>query len=102
MEQNTACLQSIIAVMDIFGNKWSFMIINELSAGAKRFNQLKKALDINTKSLTDTLKHLEVHGVISRTVFPTVPVTVEYALTDKGQDFDQVLNAMSAWRARWL
>ena len=102
MEKNHDCLQSIIAVMNIFGSKWTFIIINELNSGAKRFNQLRKGLNINTKSLSDTLKHLESNGIISRNVYPTMPVTVEYALTEKGRDFDSVLNAMRDWQMRWL
>lgn len=101
MEKTEECLQSIIAVMDIFGNKWSFFIIHELCSGSKHYNQLRNKLHINTKSLSDTLKHLEENGIISRSVIPTMPVTVEYALTEKGNDFDSVLTAMYEWRKKW-
>lgn len=101
MEKNEKCLQAIIAVMDIFGNKWSFFIIHELCSGPKHYNQLRKGLHINTKSLSDTLKHFEENGIISRSVIPTIPVTVEYALTEKGHDFDSVLTAMYDWRKKW-
>ena len=101
-EEDHACLKSIESVIKIYGGKWSFIILDELHHGPKRFNQLNKELHINTKSLTDTLKHLELYGIINRRVFPTVPVTVEYSLTERGKDFDQVLNAMKAWAERWL
>ena len=73
------------------GPIWSWNI------GTMRFSDLSKALNVSTKSLTDTLRHLEKNGIISRTVIPTVPVTVQYALTEKGRGFDQVLLAMKAW-----
>jgi DNA-binding HxlR family transcriptional regulator len=102
MADDNACMKSIERVMGIFGGKWSFIIIDELHNGPRRFNQLNKNLNINTKSLTDALKHLEQHNIISRTVYPTVPVTVEYALTERGRAFDCVLDAMKDWSNRWL
>ncbi len=101
-EKDVVCLNTIKNVMNIFGGKWSFLVLEELRGGPKRFNQLNKSLNVSTKSLTDTLKHLEQHGIINREVFPTVPITVEYSLTKKGTDFDQVLNAMKAWGNDWL
>lgn len=59
-------------------------------------------MNINTKSLGDTLRHLEKNGIITRKVYPAVPVTVEYSLTEKGKDFDNVLYAMRIWREKWL
>lgn len=101
-EKDVVCLNSIKNVMNIFGGKWSFLVLEELRGGPKRFNQINKSLDISTKSLTDTLKHLEQHGIINREVFPTVPITVQYSLTKKGTAFDQVLNSMKAWGNEWL
>lgn len=96
------CLTSLEAVTAILSGKWSFMILSRLLGGAKRFNQICKELQINTKSLTDTLRHLEQYGMIRRQVYPTVPVTVEYSLTEKGRDFRQVLLAMESWGEKWL
>lgn len=98
----TPCIKSIANVMEVFSGKWSFIILDELHDGPKRFNQLNRSLQINTKSLTDALKQLEQYGVISRQVYPTVPVTVEYALTEKGRAFDEVLDCMKNWATRWL
>ena len=57
---------------------------------------------MSTKSLTDTLRHLEANGIVHREAKPTVPVTVEYSLTDKARAFDDVLLAMKAWGEEWL
>jgi DNA-binding HxlR family transcriptional regulator len=96
------CMETIKQTMDIFGGKWTILIIGSLYSGAKRFNQMSKDLGINTKSLTDALKSLESNGIIIRSVFPTTPVTVEYSLTDSGRDFGQVFLAMNTWGEKWL
>ena len=99
---DAVCLRSISGVMEVFAGKWSFLVLEQLHLGTMRFHELSKALAISTKSLTDTLRHLEACGIIKRTVKPTVPVTVEYALTKKGRAFDTVLLAMKAWGNTWL
>lgn len=99
---DTVCLESIKRIMEIFRSKWAFLIIGELHEGPRRFNEIKNSLGINTKSLTDALLHLEVHGIITRTVLPTVPITVTYELTEKGFDFEKVFIEMREWGKKWL
>lgn len=99
---DTMCVKSIKQIMEIFGGKWSFLIMGELHSGTKRFNEMNKNLGISTKSLSDALKSLESNGIITRTVFSTSPVTVEYSLTEKGRDFEQVFVAMREWGMKWL
>lgn len=99
---DTLCIDSIKKIMDIFGGKWSFVIIGELHTGTKRFNELSRKLGISTKSLSDALKNLESNQVIVRTVHSTIPVTVEYSLTDKGRDFECVFIEMREWGKKWL
>jgi len=96
------CVDSIKNIMNIFGGKWTFVIIGELHTGTKRFNELGRKLGISTKSLSDALKNLELHGVVVRTVHSTTPVTVEYSLTDKGRDFERVFIEMREWGKKWL
>jgi len=96
------CVDSIKSIMNIFGGKWTFVIIGELHTGTKRFNELGRKLGISTKSLSDALKSLELHGVVVRTVHSTTPVTVDYSLTDKGRDFERVFIEMREWGKKWL
>lgn len=96
------CIETIKQTMDLFGGKWTIIIIGALYTGAKRFNEMRKDLEINTKSLADTLKALESSGIVTRTVYSTTPVTVEYSLTDMGRDFGQVFIAMNNWGTKWL
>jgi len=93
---------NICSVLQILGAKWAFLVIAELSKGAKRFNKLHRDVAIiKTQSLTDVLRHLEQNGIVQRQVFPTVPVTVEYSLTEKGMDFQTALKEMDKWAKKW-
>lgn len=88
--------------LNVIGGKWSFLVIKNLFSGTKRFGELRKFLhDISPKTLTTCLRSLENNGIITRTVYPTVPATVEYALTDKGKELDDIINAMYSWGDKW-
>lgn len=88
--------------LDVIGGKWSFLIIKNLFTGTKRFGELRKLLhDINAKSLTSCLRSLEANGIITRTVYPTVPSTVEYSLTQKGEELDEIISSMYSWGEKW-
>lgn len=101
-ENNDLCLISISEALEVVRGKWSFLVLSLLSLGPHRFNEMRRTLDnISIKSLTDVLRHLEQHKVINRKVFPTVPVTVEYSLTDKGEDYLPVLVQMRKWGENW-
>lgn len=93
---------SIEKTLNIIGGKWSFLVLRELFGGTKRFGELQRSISrISPKSLSDTLRHLETNGILERRAFPTVPVTVEYTLTPKGEDLHQVLKDMKLWAAKW-
>ena len=88
--------------LNVIGGKWSFLIIKNLFIDTKRFGELRKLLhDISPKTLTSCLRSLEHNGIITRTVYPTVPVTVEYSLTKKGEELDEIVNAMYSWGEKW-
>jgi len=88
--------------LNIIGGKWSFLILKNLFSGTKRFGELRKLLhDINAKSLTINLRSLEKNGLIYREVFPTVPVTVEYSLTEKGEDLREIIMDLYVWGEKW-
>ncbi|NBC67744.1 winged helix-turn-helix transcriptional regulator [Paenibacillus sacheonensis] len=101
-DQQPSRFTNICSVLEILGAKWAFLVIAELSAGPKRFNQLNRDMKVvKTQSLTDVLRHLERSGIVRREVFPTVPVTVEYALTEKGHGFQSALKEMEKWAVKW-
>ncbi|MDQ0060479.1 winged helix-turn-helix transcriptional regulator [Paenibacillus harenae] len=93
---------SICEVLQILGAKWAFLVLEELLNGPQRFKQLQRKISIvKTQSLTDTLRHLENNGLVLREVFPTVPISVEYSLTEKGKDFQSALKEMEKWVQKW-
>lgn len=92
----------ICSVLEILGAKWAFLVIAELHKGPRRFQQLLRDIAVvRTQSLTNVLRHLERSGIVHREVYPSVPVTVEYSLTDKGRDFQAALREMEKWAIRW-
>ena len=68
-----------------------------------RFSDITHAIPgLSDRLLSERLKELEAEGIVSRSVFPEIPVRIEYHLTDKGRDLDAVMEAISDWSARWL
>lgn len=85
-------------VMDRIGDKWSVTVICRLDDGPLRFNALRRAVDgITQRMLSTTVRRLERDGLISRTVEPTVPPRVEYALTERGRSLHGILAELVAW-----
>jgi DNA-binding HxlR family transcriptional regulator len=103
---NLPCLEPkagcIASAMEIIGNKWTALILRDLSAGPKRFGELEKSVgSINPRTLSQRLDDLERHAIITKTSFAEVPPRIEYALTPKGEDLVPVLEAMAAWGDRY-
>jgi len=86
------------SVLDIMGDKWSFLIFAVLEDGPKRFNEMKRLIgDISQRVLTTKLRDLERDGYVRRTVYPVSPPKVEYELTTLGRDMLQPVRAMLDW-----
>jgi len=80
------------------GDKWSVLILFALVDGADRFNSIKsRVVGISQRMLTQTLRDLEREGYVNRTVYPEVPVKVEYELTDLGRDLVKPLYQLVTW-----
>ena len=85
-------------ILSTIGDKWTVLIVMTLSKGPMRFNEIRRAVDgISQRMLTLTLRGLERDGFATRTVFPTVPPRVDYALTELGKTLIQPLTAIGAW-----
>ena len=85
-------------VLDRLADKWALLILDRLQQEPVRFNQLKREIKgISQKVLSQTLKKLERDGLIVRTVFPTVPVTVEYALSELGNTLNETVSKLAHW-----
>ena len=89
---------SLKEVLDIIGGKWAMPIIYHLSKGKMRFKELERTVEgINTRMLVKELKNMEANEIITREVFATVPPTVEYALTVKGEKLLPSIISLHKW-----
>jgi DNA-binding HxlR family transcriptional regulator len=88
-------------VLTRIGDKWSMLIVTLLGDGTIRFNELKRQVDgISQRMLTLTLRNLERDGLVTRTVFPTVPPRVEYSLTSLGRSLLEPITELGEWARR--
>lgn len=93
---------SIEKALEVLDGKWTFLIIRDLFDGVKRFGELRKSLvGISPKTLSVRLKELEKKDIVKRTAYPTIPPTVEYTLTVKGNSLRPIIIAMKLWGAKW-
>ena len=98
------CGKHIMAVrdaLDIISGKWKLPIIISLIFGDKRFKQMEREIHgITAKMLSKELKDLELNMLVKRTVYDTMPVTVEYSLTDYGKTLKNVITELQNWGAK--
>jgi DNA-binding HxlR family transcriptional regulator len=85
-------------VVDLLADKWTIPALRCLARGTKRTGELKKELSgVSQKMLTQTLRNLVEHGIVSRMVYPVVPPRVEYSLTELGRSMNEPLSEMCRW-----
>jgi DNA-binding HxlR family transcriptional regulator len=90
--------RGVASILARVGDKWSVFVIMTLGDGPKRFNEIKRRIGgISQRMLTLTLRGLERDGLVTRTVFPTIPPRVEYELTELGRGLRQPVEALGRW-----
>jgi DNA-binding HxlR family transcriptional regulator len=90
--------RAISQVLSRVGDKWTVLVVESLGSGPKRFNELRRGLgSISQRMLTLTLRALERDGLVTRTVYPTIPPRVDYELTKLGRSLLVPVNGLSAW-----
>jgi len=88
---------------EVFGTKWTTLIIRDLLSGKKRYSELERSLvGISPRMLAARLSMLSDLGLISKKIYPTVPPKTEYSLTDKGRAMEGVIVAMATFGAGLL
>lgn len=98
LENDATGMCPIRDVLDRIGDTWSLLVIINLQPAPVRFNALRRAIEgISQRMLTVTLRSLERDGLVRRTVRPTVPPEVEYALTELGQSIAIPIGALGDW-----
>lgn len=101
MEQHSECKKNLLPVkdaLDILSGKWKLPIIIALTFDNKRFKEMHREIEgITPKMLSKELKELEVNQLVKRTVYDTLPVTVEYSLTTYGKSLHKVIEELRNW-----
>ena len=98
MEAKTLPACPVETTLTLISDKWKVLIIRDLLPGTKRFGELKKSIgSVSQKVLTSQLRQMEESGLLTRTVYPEVPLRVEYTLTELGQSLRPVLDALWNW-----
>ena len=90
--------RAVSEVLSRVGDKWTVLVVSTLGEGPRRFNELRRALgSISQRMLTLTLRALERDGLVTRTVFPTIPPRVDYELTRLGRSLLEPVSALGLW-----
>jgi DNA-binding HxlR family transcriptional regulator len=90
--------RAVSQILSRIGDKWSVLVVMTLSQGPQRFSELRDRIGgISQKMLTATLRGLERDGLVTRTIFPTIPPRVDYELTDLGRDLTVPVIALGKW-----
>ncbi|MEU5836225.1 helix-turn-helix domain-containing protein [Streptomyces diacarni] len=85
-------------VLPLLTSKWALLTVGALQQGPLRFNALRRRLDgVTQKMLTQALRTLERDGLVTRTVYPTIPPKVVYELTALGRSLTGLLTAIQSW-----
>lgn len=94
----TGNCKAVSGVLARIGDKWSVLIVTRLGARPLRFNELKREIGgISQRMLTLTLRGLERDGLVTRTIFATIPPRVDYALTPLGRSLLEPVKALGDW-----
>jgi len=95
------CTKSLLPVrdaLDALNGKWKLQIIISLMFGNKRFTQIAKEIpNITDKMLSKELRDLEAHQLVNRTVYDSIPVVVEYTLTEHGRSLRDLIDVLRVW-----
>ena len=90
--------RAVSEVLSRVGDKWTVLVVEILGHGPKRFNELRRHVGgISQKMLTTTLRQLERDGMVTRTVYPTIPPRVDYELTGLGSELLVPVRALGDW-----
>jgi len=94
---NPVC-RTISTLLARIGDKWTVLVVQTLGEGSKRFNELRREIpSVSQRMLTLTLRNLERDGLVNRTVTPSIPLRVDYELTDLGRSLQKPICGLANW-----
>ena len=102
MDTERAVCESFQQAAQLVGQRWVPQIVWVLLGGPRRYSVMRTAIpEISDTVLSDRLRDLESAGILTRTVTPSTPVLIEYALTEQGRDLAKVIDGLAKWADRW-
>jgi DNA-binding HxlR family transcriptional regulator len=101
-EAESPVCQHFQRAAELIAKRWTPQIVRSLLAGSSRFSDLRASIpQISDRLLSDRLKELEAGGIVTRKVTPSMPVRIDYGLTERGLDLYRVMDELGAWAERW-
>ncbi len=92
----------VARTMDVIGQRWTVLILRDLSRGMRRYSELLESLEgIPSNLLSERLKQLDADGIVTRALYSEHPPRAEYELTEKGKALGPVIKAMYRWGTEW-
>lgn len=101
VEMHNASACPVVQTIAQIGTPWRLNVIHALQDGEQRFNDIKRATDARSKTLSDALDELVDADIVSRRMEEAAPVAVYYDLTEKGEELSVVLAELGDWAQRW-
>jgi DNA-binding HxlR family transcriptional regulator len=101
VETHNASACPVVSAISQVGTPWRLNVVYALQDGEHRFNELKRATDARSKTLSEALDELVDADVVARRMEEDAPVAVYYGLTEKGRELTRVLDELDAWARRW-
>ena len=92
----------VVESIELIGSKWRLLVLHDLQDGEKRFNELKRSTDANSRTLSRVLDDLQEGGFVERRLEEDAPVATYYSLTEQGQSLCPVFDEIEAWARNWL
>lgn len=97
---DSAC--PVVESMEQIGSKWRLLVLHDLQDGEKRFNEIKRSTDANSRTLSRVLEDLQETEFVDRRLEEDAPVATYYSLTEKGRSLCPVFDEIEAWADDWL
>ena len=101
-EEPNAAACPVVESLDQVGSKWRLVVLHELQDGERRFNELKRATDASSRTLSRVLDDLQETDFVERRLEEDAPVATYYRLTPKGESLCPVFEEITAWAEEWL
>ena len=102
IESQNASACPVVRAIDRIGTPWRMNVVYALADGEKRFNELKRATDARSKTLSNALDEHVEGDVVDRRMEEDAPVAVHYDLTAKGEELLRALDGLDEWARDWV